>query len=128
MFLRGAVHLASAALPEHERSLHIVERTAHKLARMPCAYAHPFSQALLAGVAARRGARDHAVSLLVEAEAEFRRLGMRAHVAMVQWRRGELLGRAEGAQLIAEADAVFAREGVRNPERMVQMLLPGRWS
>jgi hypothetical protein len=126
-FVRGGAYLAVAAAYDEQRPLRIVERVARTLSRLRTPYGAPLSTALQAGVAAHRGDRARAVGLLVEAEADFARLGAGMHVAAVKRRRGELMGGEAGQRLIASVDEALAAEGVQNPARMVAMTLPGRW-
>jgi hypothetical protein len=58
------------------------------------------------------------------AAAAFDSLAMRALAAAARWRRGELLGGAEGNSLIEKARSRLLADAVRKPERFVAVLAP----
>jgi hypothetical protein len=69
----------------------------------------------------REGARAH----LARAEEGFASLGMGLHTAVVQRRRGILLGGEEGRALVAASEEWMASQAIRNPTRMCALFAPG---
>jgi serine/threonine protein kinase len=63
--------------------------------------------------------------LLKEVEGQFEALDMKLHAMVVSYRRGQLLGAAEGEAKLKEARSGMSALGVRNPEAFVRMLAPG---
>jgi hypothetical protein len=80
-----------------------------------------------AGIAATRGDRNAAMTLLRAAEAGFDAAGMHLYAAAARRRRGQLTGDAEGQSLVDATGLWMAAQNIRNCERMTAMLAPGTW-
>lgn len=104
------------------------ERDARRLARESAAWAPAVADLVRAGVAASRGDRPRAVSLLTHVESRFEAADMALHAVVVRRRRGELLGGPQGPSLVQEADAWMSAQAIRNPARMAAMLAPGLYT
>lgn len=78
-----------------------------------------------AGLAHHQGRRDQAVERLLEAEkvAVGEKLLARVHYA--RYRRGSLIGGADGARLVDAAEAYLSSEGIANPSAWMAMNAPG---
>ncbi len=111
-----------------EALLRSVNADANRIEREVAPWASPLAGLLRAGLAAARRNDAEVSRLLLVAEDEFRRLDMALYAAVAQRRRGELLGGDQGKALAAAADAWMAAQDIKNPERMADMLAPGRWS
>lgn len=53
---------------------------------------------------------------------------MKQYCAAARWRRGTLMGEAQGSSLLTEAEKSMKSEGVRNIARMLHVLAPGDWT
>jgi eukaryotic-like serine/threonine-protein kinase len=122
----GRVHLAAGApAGDPEERLRAAERLAAGMQRRGPSYAVATAQLIRAGVAARRGQPEAALELLGQAETGFAAASMGMHLRAARWRRGQLLGGAEGAALIAGVGAELEAQSVANPERMANLFAPG---
>jgi hypothetical protein len=126
---RRQLGAAAQATDARERGalLRGVEDHARAMMREKTRWADPLALVLRAGSAATRGEARQAVILLESAEAGLAAADMALHVAVARRRRGELLGGDTGRGLVAAADAWMTSQTIRNPERMTDMLAPGRW-
>lgn len=134
-YLRARAALALAAessrankQEEAARFLKQAEADAQRIEREKIEWGTALAGLLQAGVAAARGQAESAVALLSAAEQGFEKVGVVAHAAVARRRRGEILGGQEGKRLVDECDAWMATQKVKNPERMVALFAPGRWS
>jgi hypothetical protein len=105
-----------------------VEVHARALLRQRTRWGNPVAWLLHAGAASVRGERERAVGWLDMAEQGFVGADMALHAAVARRRRGELLGGDAGRRLVEEADAWMSGEKIQRPERMSDMLAPGRWA
>ena len=131
VLLRARVALALAAQSggsQAERYLSRAGRDARLLEREAMPASAGSAALIRAGVAAGRGDAAAARGLLMAAVGGLGRAAVSHYLAAARWRLGELLGGDDGASEIEGARAWFEEQGVRNPERMVAMLAPGRWS
>jgi len=123
---RSALAAAEADAPaDAERLLRVARGDARRLAKERQPWLEPLSEVILAGVAAFRGERARAASLLAQAAAHFEAVDMPLHAMSATRRLGELQGREEGQALIARADAWMMDQGIRNPARMAAVFAPG---
>jgi serine/threonine protein kinase/tetratricopeptide (TPR) repeat protein len=126
LVLRARAALAAAATSSaNSELLREAERDALTLAGQPAAWGKALAEALLAGVAARRGAADEARDRLREAEEAFAAAHMALHAALARRRRGQLVGGDQGRTLVAAADAWLADQRIARPDRWAAMLAPG---
>jgi hypothetical protein len=124
--LRACSALAAATTaPNPKPLLRAAERDAWRLEGENVKWATTFAQLLRAGVAARRGNFETAVTLMSSAERHLRDLEMGLWAAAARRRVGELTGGKEGLALIEGADNLMTTYGVRNPKRMADLLVPG---
>jgi serine/threonine protein kinase len=124
--IRGRLAIMSAARGDIAR-LRTAEKEAARLEAEDIPWAESLAAVLRASIAATRGQRTQALSLLSTAERDLEACQMRGFVAAVRRRRGELTGGDEGRDLIAKSDAWMAGQQVSDPARMTNMLVPGRW-
>ena len=126
---RRRLGMAAQATDAGERRalLRGVEGHAQTILREKTRWGDALALLLRAGVAATRGERERALSLLERAETGLAAADMALHAAVARSRRGELLGGDTGRGLVAAADAWMAGQTIRNPERMRAMLAPGDW-
>ena len=75
-----------------------------------------------------RGDRTAAEEVLDLAEERLQGLDILQYAKAARWRLGQLTGGDRGQELVQEARAWMEDQGARNPERMMAMLAPGRWS
>ncbi|MSP61409.1 MAG: serine/threonine-protein kinase PknK [Myxococcales bacterium] len=123
---RSALAVAvTASEPERRRLLALAERDAKRIAREKLRWADPLADLLRAGIAAARGEKDPAASLLARAERGFEIADMALHATVARRRRGALLAGDEGRHLVATADAWMATQKVVRPDRITAMLAPG---
>ena len=112
---------------ERRKLLAAAARDARRMLRHHMPWGDPLAHLIQAGIAAARGSRDHAISLLRTAEAGFEAADMALYAAASRRRRGQLTGGDEGRSLVDQADAWMAGHDILNRDRMTAMLAPGRW-
>ena len=128
--LRGTAAVATAMVApggssERGRRLREAERDAGRLGSESMPYATAQASLLRACVAAARGRRDEARTLLEAAEAGFLAADMALFAACARRRLGEMLGGDEGSALVAAADAVMRGQGIVSSTRWTAMYTPG---
>jgi len=130
LFHRGAAALALACVGGREQEALFARASADakKIEREKAAWATPMASVLRAGVAAARGDRERSFAYLRAAAAGFDSAAMGLYAAAARRRIGEITSGDEGKRAIEEADAWMTEQQIRNPERMAQMLVPGRFS
>jgi tetratricopeptide (TPR) repeat protein len=128
-FLRARAALAAAAETRGShpaqacRFLTAALRAARGLDResMPCA--RPYTRMIEGSVAAMRGDRARALSLLEEARSGFDAAEMRLCSAAARRRRGELLGGEAGQAEVRRSEEWMAAQGIQDASRMASMIL-----
>ncbi|HVS30084.1 MAG TPA: protein kinase [Thermoanaerobaculia bacterium] len=128
--LRGKAALAAAESLEfpanRDHLLKEVERAARRLEREGAEWACAVAALLMTGIAVRRGNIEEAVRELEELERAFSRLSMALHAAVVQRRRGALIGGSEGASLFASSDEWMRGQKIADPEKFSYVIAPWR--
>ncbi|HLK37881.1 MAG TPA: protein kinase [Polyangiaceae bacterium] len=113
--------------PEGERRIAEARRQARRLA----AEAEPWGSVAASLVEAAAdnavGNREGAIANLRVAIAGAEAMRTVVYVRPARHRLGLLLGGEEGRRMTAEVVAECAAEGIRDPERWMQMHLPGKW-
>jgi hypothetical protein len=117
--------VASGGFPE--RGLKLAERDARRIEKAAMAWSDPFAELVRASVAALRGDRDGAIRSLSSAETGFEATDAGLYAACARARRGQLVGGPEGEKLSSEAAAWMTEQRIARPERMLDVLAPGRW-
>jgi len=125
--LRARLAVAAAAGPAAPGRLQTAAAEARAIEREAMAWADPLAMLIRAALAAQRGAPAEAVSVLEAAERRFEAADMAPSAAAARRRRGQLLGGEKGRALIASADAAIAAMGARRPDRIADVLAPGKW-
>ena len=125
-YKRGCCFLAAAEAASAPGSLlRSAARCANRLQSEKLVWADALAGLLRAGIAACRGDRGGACTLLRETIAAFEASAMPLHATFARRRLGECLDGAEGAQLIDKANAAMTAVGIRNPSRMTALYAPG---
>ncbi|MBL8974270.1 MAG: hypothetical protein JNK56_26995 [Myxococcales bacterium] len=106
--------------------LRTAARLGARLTATPTAFARGYGEALLAGVAERRGQTSAALRAWVASEAGFIEADMQMHALAARRGRGSLLAGAEGAAIVDACDAALRAQGVLRPERLVRIVAPAR--
>jgi len=123
--LRGQAGLAAAAAGRGERRARLlaeVDRVRRRLEREPPRGADARADLLAAGAARLRGDVEQAVVILAGAESRFHTAEMELCAAAARYRRGELIGGAEGEKLRAESRRWMEGETIGNPTAMVRVV------
>jgi tetratricopeptide (TPR) repeat protein len=126
--LRARAALAAAAAGRPSTPLlRIAEADAGWIERAEMPWADPLAGLLRAGIATLR--EDQAVVLgkLAEAERGFEAAGMSLLAAVCRFRQGQLTAGPKGGDLLVAAAAFMTNQGLSSPERIANMLAPGRW-
>lgn len=127
--LRARCAIAAAQGDPRRRSelLREAERHAQALDKEQAIWAEGLGAMVRAGAAAVRGAahKDEALRALAHAEKRLLAGDRLLHTQAVRYRRGQLLGGAQGQALLSESQAWMQQQGIVQPARMVAMLLPG---
>ncbi len=129
LFLRARVRLALAAEGARDRAalLRGAARDARSLAGHGTTWATALA-ALIRALGASFGTDgDRLPGRLREAEAALRAAGLKQYAEAVKWRLGDVLGGDAGRAMGDEARGWMISQGARRPERMLDMLAPGRW-
>jgi eukaryotic-like serine/threonine-protein kinase len=123
--IRANCAIQAALATGSDRLLESARKDAHRIARERAPWAEPEAKTILAALAARRGDRSGAAVLLGQAADRLEALdrGQFAHPA--RWQQGRLLGGQEGRRLTAAAESKMVGQGICNPERWVDLHLPG---
>ncbi len=127
-FLRGRLALAAAAAVQGNQRrdlLRRAERDARRIAREKTHWGAPQVDLLCAGVAALRGEKERATTLLERAAAGFDGAEMALHAHAARHWLGKLIGGDAGAKHAAESCAWMDAQGIVRPERIAIMLAPG---
>jgi hypothetical protein len=131
LHLRARSALAAAAMAkENSRAqelLNIAERDAAKIEREKMAWNYGLIGLIRAAICAQRGNQEKALEQLLTAERALQAADMALYAAAARRRRGQLLGGQEGAALIAETDRWMSEQLIKCPDRITDMLAPGRW-
>jgi len=129
-FLRARAAIAVAARARAGEAGAWLKRAgadAHRLERDGAPWGRAQAALARAGIESVRGRRQEALALATSAQVELERAALGQYAAAARWRRGALLGGAEGAAHVEAARAALADEGVADPGRMVDLLAPGSW-
>jgi len=130
LFLRARVRLALAAERDRDRSalLRGAARDARSLAGHGTEWATALASLLRTLGASFDADRSRLRDRLRETERALRGAGLKQYAESAKWRLGEVLGGDSGRAMGDEARAWMEAEGARRPERMLDLLTPGRWS
>jgi hypothetical protein len=121
---RAAVAIAATAT-DPGPFLRAAERDCRRLEREKQPWPVAIAVLVRAGIAAIKGDRPRAATLLSDAAQRHDALGMPLEAAAARRCLGKLLGGEEGQALIEQADGEFRKRGIVNPARMTAMLAPG---
>jgi eukaryotic-like serine/threonine-protein kinase len=120
--------IAAARGESHKEALlRVAEMDAKKIERENMAWGYPIARAIRAGISIVRDDSKTAIELLERAEREFRASDMLLYAAAAKRRRGELIDSDDGLNMIREADEWMSGQKIKNPERMTNILVPGKW-
>jgi serine/threonine protein kinase len=117
--LKGRSALAAAKGGGDRALIESAERDAKVIEKEHVAWALPLATSLRAGVASLRGQRDRAVELLERAERDFERAEMMLYAKAAALRRIALTGES------SSAEEWMRQQGVKNPQRLLDVLVPG---
>ncbi len=122
---RARCALMAGVVRGNDKLLAQAGKAAKLLAKKPLPLAPPLAQLVQAALAAHGGDIAAAMALLNEAEAAFAANKMGLHAIVARWRRGELEGGEDGAQLVGEARRWMIDQAIENPACMCDMIAPG---
>jgi len=126
--MRSRVTAACAASAQGEaraRMLTSASRDARALMREGLTCATAFGRLTQAIIAWSAGDRERGLEELAAAERGLEEADMMLSVAITRWRRGSLVGGAEGRALIVSAEEAMHAEGIAVPYRLVDAHAPG---
>jgi len=123
--IRANCAIQAALATGSDQLLESARKDAHLIARERAPWAEPEAKTILAALAARRGDRPGAAVLLGQASDRFAALDRGQFTHPARWQQGRLLGGEEGRRLTAAAASKMAEQGISNPERWVDLHLPG---
>ncbi len=127
MRARAALGAATASQADAKARLAQAEADARRIEKRNAAWAHCHALLIRAGVAACRGDEARAAEQLRLAIAACDHADMHLHAAAARVRWGKLVGGDEGRSEVDRGTNFMTQEGVRSPERMTEMLIPGRF-
>ncbi|MBL8798582.1 MAG: protein kinase [Planctomycetia bacterium] len=124
--MRARAALAMACRAANPRPfLKLAEQHARKLDREKMRWADAKAQAIRATVAWQRRQQSAAIEFLQGATADYEAVEMNLWAACARYRLGSILGGAEGQQHIAQALAFMQSRSIKNPQRIVELHIPG---
>ena len=126
--LIGRAAIASACLRDRPSDLAIADHSAAAIEKEGTHWGRPIATLLRAGVASVRGNQEEAAQLLESAAADFERAGMDLWATAATRRLAEIEGGDAGADKVAACDDALRREDVEDPEAMLFLLAPGKWT
>ena len=127
---RAALALAcggSVNAVERQKLLRAAARGARRMLRHHMPWGDPLAHLVQAGIAAARGDRNAAISLLRTAEGGFEAADMALYAAAARRRLGQLIAGNEGRSMVEDAKTWMGGQNIVNPDRMTAMLAPGGW-
>jgi hypothetical protein len=122
---RACVSLAAIDGPDAAAMRREAESHIRTLDREQLPWATALATILRAGLSNVAGDRDTALAQLALADESLGALGLRLAQAIVQRRRGVLLGGSEGQALVREGERYLLDQGVKNIARMSALYAPG---
>ena len=99
-------------------------RDAGRLQREGMSWSRALAGPILAGVAAARGYRSRAATLVAEAVTQRESVEMNLYAAASRRRLGEILGEDEGRAQVERADSWMRQKGIQDPARMADVFAP----
>jgi hypothetical protein len=124
LFYERRARCALAAAAEATRKqplLRAAERDARRLEREGMPWSRALACPIKAGVAASRGDRSRAATLLAQAVTELEAVDMNLYAASARRRLGELIGGDEGRAHIDRADSWMREQTIQDPKRMADV-------
>jgi serine/threonine protein kinase len=128
LILRGRLALALARKKADRSYLELAGKDAQALLRenAPWIKAHGrLMQASVDSFGNDAQDKERTLRALEQVEGQFDVVDMLLMAAVTRYRRGQLLGEAEGGKLVRAADFQMRRLGVKKPSGFVRMLAPG---
>ncbi len=122
---RYSLGRCSILASERDRSPQLLKRAAKcaaKLARHEAAWPKLFGRTLEAGIAMRRGDREHALEILATTAQGYRAADMMLHAHSCELVRGRVIG---SHQLVAAAETWMRAQEVADPLALARSLVPG---
>lgn len=102
-------------------------KTAQKIEKEKRQYGNALALLIRAGVAAVKEDKPLAIELLKEAEEKFIATDMNLFATATSYRRGQLIGGKEGQNLVQLACKWMTDQRIKCPEKMFDMVAPGKW-
>ena len=102
--------------------------SATQLAKQRAPWGDGLALLVRASVAALDGRKAEAIDLLSRAESQLIAVSMSQYVAAARYRKGLLLGETIDGENLSKALTWAKTERVAEPERIFDMLTPGRWT
>jgi eukaryotic-like serine/threonine-protein kinase len=129
-YLRACCAIASidAAPDVRARRVSEARRAGRRLRRENAAWGPTLAAIVEAATDNAAGRRDAAVASLREALGNAQAADLALHAWAIRHQLGKAIGDDEGREHVAEAERAMTDEGIRSPQRMANMIVPGRWS
>ncbi len=122
---RSALGIAERDARARAHLLKNVEHLSSAVEREHMLWSDPLAWMLRAGVAVLRRDLDRAEGLLSKAAEGFEQSGMALHVAVAEYRLGEVRHGRKDAHLGRQAAQWMTKQGIKNIDGMLRMLAPG---
>ena len=122
--LRARCALAEAKRTGDKSLLELASKAARTIEREHMPWSTAIAKLVDGNVAAVRGDNGGA-GLLAAAEQALTAADMHLYAAVTRYRRGQLIGGAEGGALLAKATDELTALGAKNPARIADMVVPG---
>ncbi len=126
--LRARSALSTAAQASEKASLlRAAEKDARKIEKEKREYGDALALLIRAGIAATKGQKDLAIKLLEQAEEKCNKTDMYLFATAACYRKGQLMDNKEGAELVENACQWMKKQQIKCPEKMFDMIAPGKW-
>jgi hypothetical protein len=128
LYSHGRLAVASIE-SESRRAPAVAEarRTARRLERESAPWAAGLAAIVRAAAENAAGDKAAAIAALRAAVRALRATDTIVYARSAEYRLGQLLGGAEGAELARRAAQELQDQGIRNPDRWASIALPGKW-
>ncbi|MBI4852900.1 MAG: protein kinase [Acidobacteria bacterium] len=126
LYARSAL-AAIAQGAEASPLLKAAELTAQKIEKEKRHYGHALALLIRAAIAATRNQREEAIKLLESSKEKLIATDMYLFATAADYRKGQLMGGAKGKQLMEKACDWMRAQHIKCPEKMFDMVAPGKW-
>lgn len=123
---RSALSTAMQAT-EISSLLKAAEKDARNIEQEKREYGNALALLIRAGIAATNKRKALAIELLEKAEEQCNKTDMHLFATAARYRRGQLIGGSEGEEIVESCCQWMTKQQIKCPEKMFNMIAPGKW-